>query len=327
MIFLPIFMFLFFMTLVMVIIFANGKKKKPKYNIQVSEHYRNLALQILSNNEKIDEERKKYNKVNALKAICGGVSLASIFLLMATRHPILILFCIAGALGFIIIAFSQKDSYIFTNILPEIINKYNDKLNYKHSTGIDSHVYREARFESYDRYSSDDYITGVMNDCPFEMSEVHTERRHTDSDGHTSYTTIFHGTFAKVKLNKDFKSFISIINNRLKLFSKDQYITIDNEAFEKIYDVFTDDKIKAMRLLTPDVTTKMIDIYNETGIYCEIKILNNIMYIRLHTGPLFVLNFSNPEKESGLIGKSIAIIDSIFKVMENFLSEIERFDV
>ena len=128
-------------------------------------------------------------------------------------------------------------------------------------------------------------------------------------------------------MNKDLGCFINIVNNRIKLFSRDKYITIDNEAFEKIYDVFTDDKIKAMRLLTPDVTSKMIDLYNETGIYCEVKVSANVLYIRLYTGALFNFSFSNPEKEAIMVGKSLAVIDSVFKVMENFIKEVEEFDV
>jgi len=325
--FMPIFMIFFFFILLFIIIISLTNKKKIKTNQVVSEKYKQMAFKILNNNPKIEEERQKFKKRETMQV---GVLIASIvcgFLMVLLSQPIFIFFAIAGFITFFILLFTQKDSVIFTSILPEILKEYNSDLSYNHKMGLSSAVYKEARFESYDRYHCDDLIEGKIGNYNFSMSEVHTERSHTDSDGHTTYTTIFHGAFAKVKLDKDFASYINVVNNSIKLFNRDAYINIDNEAFEKIYDVFTDDKIKAMRLLTPDVTSKMIDLYNETGIYCEIKILNDIMYIRLYTGPLFTISFSNPEKESELIGKSIAIIDSVFVIMKNFIEEIERFDV
>ena len=60
-------------------------------------------------------------------------------------------------------------------VIPKIINDYMKELKYNHYEGISSAVYREARFEGYDRYHSDDLITGKINNQEFIMSEVHTE--------------------------------------------------------------------------------------------------------------------------------------------------------
>lgn len=322
----PIFSF-FFLFLVVAILISSFKGNKVKINDAISDKYKDIAFKLIDGNEKLNEERKKYRIKHLL---IRTILISFVPLIFFTRYLghltfVLILFLIITLI--VLIITNKGENSIYGEVIPKIINDYMKGLKFNHYEGINSSIYREARFEGYDRYSSDDLISGTINDQDFIMSEVHTERRHTDSDGNTSYTTIFHGAFAKVTLKKDFKCFVNIVNNKVKLFNKDKYITIDNEAFEKIYDVFTDDKIKAMRLLTPDVTTKMIDLYNETGIYCEIKIINNILYIRLYTGSLFDFSFSNPEKEAKLIGKSLAVIDSVFKVMENFIGEVERFDV
>lgn len=319
--------FAFFLFIVVVILALSGKGSKVKISDNISDKYKDIAYKLISGNVKLDEERKKY-KVKQLLIGAIIISFALCVFLVAIIGPLVFVIALALIITLIILLITSKDkNSVFQEIIPSIIHDYMKELNYNHYEGISSSIYREARFEGYDRYHSDDLISGKINDQDFIMSEVHTESRHTDKDGHTYYTTIFHGAFAKVTLKKDFKCFLNIVNNRIKIFSKDEYITIDNEAFEKIYDVFTDDKIKTMRLLTPDVTTKMIDLYNETGIYCEIKIVNNVLYIRLYTGALFNFSFSNPEKEAKLIGKSLAVIDSVFKVMENFIGEIERFDV
>ena len=229
-------------------------------------------------------------------------------------------------ISLIILSIIRNDKALFNEIIPEVLKSYDESLTYDHSKGISSGIYSSARFESYDRYHSEDLITGKIHGCDFSMCEVHTENEHTDSDGDTHYVTLFHGTFALINLKQDFGSWVNIVNNKIKVFSRDNYISLENTEFEDIYDVFTGDKIKAMRLLTPDVTTKMIDLYNQTGIYCEIKISGKNMYIRLYTRSLFNLSFSNIEKEAKKIGMCMAIIDSVFKITGNFINELERLD-
>ena len=309
------------------LIAVNKTKPKVKINDNLSNKYKEMAYALIKNNEELDKQRKTHNLLSLVRGVLTVIFVASFFLILVQREWIIIIVPIIAIIILIILGKYGKNNLIFSSIIPNIIKEHFNEFEYDHNAGIDRKVYSEARFETYDRYHSDDLITGKVCGFDFSMSEVHTERRHRDKNGHTYYTTIFRGAFSKVTLTKDINCFINIINNRIKLFSRDYYTTIDNEAFEKIYDVFTDDKIKALRLLTPDVTTKMIDLYNETGIYCEVKITNDILYIRLHTGALFNFSFSNPEKEALMVGKSIAIIDSVFKVMENFVKEVEEFDV
>ena len=323
-----VFMFLYIGLFVIILIcILSGKGKKVKINIEVSEKYKDIAYKLISSNETLNEQRRKHNFLAMIKGLLLILIFAT-FVFLHTLGYLAIIIVIALAITLVVLIFKgDKSNAIFDEIIPDIIKKQYKDFVYDHNKGIGSSVYREARFEGYDRYHSDDYIEGKVCGYDFIMSEVHTEARHTDSEGRTYYSTLFHGAFSKVTLDKSLDCFINIVNNRIKLFSKDKYITIDNEKFEKIYDVFTDDKIKAMRLLTPDVTSKMIDLYNETGIYCEVKISNNLLYIRLYTGALFSFTFSNPEKEALMVGKSLAVIDSIFKVMENFIKEVEEFDV
>ena len=308
-------------------VFISNYRNKIKVNIEVVDKYKDIAYRLIKDNSKLDEERKKYRTRKLISTIFIVSFFSLFFLASRIDFRLYFVFLIALIIYVLYLILCNRKTSFYDEIISNIIHEYKSDLNYDHYQGINSSIYREARFEGYDRYHSEDLMEGTINGQDFVMSEVHTERRHTDDDGHTSYTTIFHGAFAKVSLKKDFKCFVNICNNKIKLFNKDTYTTIDNEAFEKIYDVFTDDKIKAMRLLTPDVTSNIIDLYNETGIYCEVKIINNILYIRLYTGALFTFSFSNPEKEAELVGRSLAIIDSVFRIMENFIGEIERFDI
>lgn len=317
--------FIFFLVFIIIII-SSSKRKKININLNISSEYTKMAYDLIIKTPEVAEARKKYKKKQYLTILLIIILLGS-FVFFFIHNPVL------AFVSFILFAVSlfllarKDDSKLFDEIVAKLLKKYDENFEYDHKSGIPSQVYREARFGSYDRYHSDDLIKGKINNNTFELAEVHTERRSTDSEGRTTYVTTFHGTFIKVDLEKSFDGYLNIVNNRIKLFSRDEYVTIDNEAFEKVYDVFTDDKIKALRLLTPDVTSKMIDIYNETGLYCEIKILGKFLYMRLFTGALFPFSFSNPEKESKLIGESVAVVDLAFKVIKNFVNELERFDV
>ena len=271
---LPVFLVILFAFLA-----VSKTKTKVKINENISNKYKEMAYNLIKNNEELNSQRRTHNILSFIRGVLTITFVVSFFCFMVQRELVLLIIPIAAIIVLIILGKYGKNNLIFSKIIPSIIKEQFNDFVYSHNEGIDRSIYREARFESYDRYHSDDLITGKVCGFDFQMSEVHTERRHTDKDGHTYYTTIFHGAFSKVNLTKNIGCFINIVNNRIKLFSRDNYTTIDNEAFEKIYDVFTDDKIKALRLLTPDVTTKMIDLYNETGIYCEVKIINDLLLI------------------------------------------------
>ena len=320
-------LFIIFIFVIVIISASKGRTRKIKPNVNISSKYKDIAYQILSTDEELKEERRKTQVKSTINKVIGIIGFGSFFAFIILRNRLFMLPFIATIIYLIVGALMGKKSLLFTKVVPKIVKSYKDDLEYDHYSGIPRTIYNEARFELYDRYSSDDLIEGNILGNHFQMGEVHTQNEHRDSDGHTHYTTLFHGTFLKIELSKSYDGLLNIVNNKIKLFNRDSYITIDNEAFEKIYDVFTDDKIKAMRLLTPDVTSKMIDIYNETGLYCEIKIVGKFLYMRLYTGPLFMFNLSNPQKESEQVGYSIAVLDTVFKVVENFVSEMERFDV
>ena len=319
--------FVFILAIIIIGISSKKNTKKMVIKKEVTEKYEEIAMNLISQNTSIKSARFKYKMLSYFTTFSLLLSFVVILLYVSSNEKLFLLLFFVLIAAAILAAVFKKDKELFNNVIPDILKSFKSDLKYDHYKGIDRTVYREARFESYDRYRSDDYLSGKIGDTSFEMSEVHTENEYRDKDGHTHYQTIFHGLFSKVTLNKNFNGYLNIVNNRIKLFNRDQYITIDNEAFEKIYDVFTDDKIKSMRLLTPDVTTKMIDLYNETGLYFELKIVDDNMYIRLYTGGMFNFSLSSEKKESKQIAYNIAKLDLAFKIMENIINELERFDV
>lgn len=299
---------------------------KKKTNQEAIDKYQPLALDIINQNSSImNVERKRHKRIKIFMIFCT-VAAVGLFTFSSFNRFFAVV-AIILVLVFLYLRTKNTKQVLFEIIFPTLLKTYNNEIQYSHQMGISSNLYAEARFEHYNRFSIEDYIIGKICGCDYQISDILTEREHVVEAGNRSYTPIFSGTFAKVTLNKNFNSTICIVNNKIKLLNRDDYITIDNEEFEKRFDVFTNDKILAMRLLTPDVTTKMIDIYNQTGIYFGIKIIKNFMYIRLYTSCVPELTFSNPNKESIELASSIATLDSIYIITNSFIEEIERIDI
>lgn len=172
-------------------------------------------------------------------------------------------------------------------------------MNLHHNIGLSSTVFKEAEFERYDRYHAEDLIHGTLkNNCKFAMSEVLTEDEHTDSDGNTTYSTIFSGLFAKMETPKPFNTLLylrkdrkdkSLLNRAFlgKLPFDKLRIQLDSPEFEKIFDVYASDQIIAMQLLTADIMQDLMQFHNEMVMNYELTIKENCMYIRFWCGEMF----------------------------------------
>ncbi len=172
-------------------------------------------------------------------------------------------------------------------------------MNLHHNIGLSSTVFKEAEFERYDRYHAEDLIHGTLkNNCKFAMSEVLTEDEHTDSDGNTTYSTIFSGLFAKMETPKPFNTLLYLRKDRKdknllaraftwKLPFDKLRIQLDSPEFEKVFDVYASDQIIAMQLLTADIMQDLMQFHNEMGMNYELTIKENCMYIRFWCGEMF----------------------------------------
>lgn len=215
------------------------------------------------------------------------------------------------------------EAYYKQHVIDVALKDYDSNLVYTSNSGISSEEYRYAHFESYDRYHSEDLIKGNLDGLPFVISDVHTEDRREDSDGDTYYVTLFHGPVAILTLEKPTNIQVSIIDNTLHIGTGDTYLEMDNPEFEKYYDVYTDDKVKAMRFLTPSVTNKLLDLRNKYDVHFEVKLLDQLVYFRFHIGELFVPNAKDTRKEAMDIALYFEILNGIKEVMKEINNSIE----
>ena len=85
-----------------------------------------------------------------------------------------------------------------------------------------------------DRYSSEDYICATYKGIHFEQADVHIEDRHTDSKGHSHYTTAFRGRWLIFDFNKMFKANIIVIEKGFGVANVNRFFGKKDSLFKKV---------------------------------------------------------------------------------------------
>lgn len=207
-------------------------------------------------------------------------------------------------------------------IFPELIKSVDSNLTYQINAKIpknefiDSDLYNSIR--NY-RYSVGDTITTNIDNKEITINELSVEV----SNGKNS-TTVFAGVFLHIKLQKNFRSNIKILNNTTKdfgiiktLFPNEDKVNLENIEFENKYDVYSSDQIYARKIITLTFMEKLLYIAEKLDKKIKISFKNNDIYIAI-----LELNLIN---DSNLFKNKIDMMN-IAKEMNNILEIIHTID-
>jgi len=199
----------------------------------------------------------------------------------------------AIALIFISSKYAKEYKRIYKEeIVASFIKLINSKLEYQPTSSefkLMEGDYKRANFDNnwFNRFYPDDYIEGFLDDDVFvKMGNLHIQK-HTGSGKNSRTVEIFHGIFAHMSCGKDIGTYIKISKNQLKVFEQHDRVEMDSQEFEKYFDIYSENKILTMQLLTSDVMATLVDFYNKYYIDYEIVIKNNRIYMRFFTGSMF----------------------------------------
>ena len=216
-------------------------------------------------------------------------------------------------------------------VIASFIKNLDENLNYYPEKKMDSALYTQGEFESYDNYYSEDTIEGLLDGkYRIRMSEIRTEEENRDSDGDTHTYTVFHGIFGYIECPKNIKTTLKIRSDKGilgNLFSEKTKLEMDSPEFEKYFDINTENRIIAMQILTSDVMAMMIDFVKETKIKYELTIKVNHIYIRFHTGEVFEPRMFKKSLDYDTLKKYYDIIDFVFKVSREMNKVIENTEI
>lgn len=206
-------------------------------------------------------------------------------------------------------------------IIKPIIQLALPESNYFFDEGLTEQEYFRGKWEKYNTYHAEDKV--ITN--KLIMSEVHTENIRRDSEGRTEHITLFHGLAGYIELPKDIGCYIKVINNNVFGKSIDN-LQMDMPEFEKVFDVKTDDKIKAMQILTADIMTEFLELIKKNDVKFEFYMDHSIMHIRFHTGELFEPAVFKESLQFEYLEKYFNVISSVKDITEhicNVIMEVE----
>lgn len=295
------------------------------------------------------EEQKKLNKIRVIIAIVITVLAFIAVVIFIKKNPYMILnIFLVGPFLFLILfinlivfiitcAFGKKQKEYILNfkelIIKKLIENFYDSVEYYPVKGMPERIYENTDYnEYYNEYYSEDYFEGkIKNRYYIDMAEVLTEdvETETDSEGntHTTRTTIFHGLFAKVTLEKSIMSELKIVQDKEGRFNKNR-LNMDSSEFEKYFDVITDNKIIAMQLLTADIMEEMIEFENKTNMKYDIVIKENEIYLRFHCDSMFepqVLRKGTVNKE--LLEKYFYMLNFTYNLSNRLIELINETEI
>lgn len=214
------------------------------------------------------------------------------------------------------------------DILPKIAKLFGD-FTYSLKQKISMAAMRPSKIvPSHDRYSSEDYFTGIYNGIKIEFSEIHLEERRRNNK-RTYYVTIFKGL--AIMLDTNHKRFYghTIIDknkNRIGEWFKEKSSSLEraemvDPEFEEIFDAFTNDQVEARYLIDPIMIERLKALYKEYDgnkmavAFYEEKMLILIGSNHNHFEPASIYTpATSPESILNMkreIGQTLAIIDKL----------------
>lgn len=304
----------------------------------MKESFSELYARLYSENfAELEELRKKEKNIT--------VGIISIFCAIVILSVIWRYFIILGIIALIIYIVKiikmdkmgrNKKSYsqLFKEkIIGPIIENVFEGSKFDSKGGLSSHEYRKAGYkDSFDRYHSEDLILAPLSVnsevvTSIMFAEVHTERESRDSDGDTTYVTVFSGLAGSFLISKDVGNNIYIrTNGRVSNWNKSK-VKMDMPEFEKIFDVESDDAILAMRILTADVMAEMIDLYKKYKYRFEINIVKNTVYMRLSTGSMFEPGIFNSSMEYKQLEKYYLVLRAIMSIAAHIYDTVDKLEI
>ena len=176
----------------------------------------------------------------------------------------------------------------------------------------------------------DDYFEGKINNQNIKMADLLVQRitveKDKDGNEEKKVMTIFGGLFGKIELEKSINSNLNITRDYSSSIKKTQKLEMDSYGFEKIFNVYTDNNIIAMQLLTSDIQEGLLDIYNKYKIDFHIIIKQNKMYVLFDTESMFEV-FSTKDNPSEVLKKYFEIMTFIYILIEKILKTIESTQI
>lgn len=233
---------------------------------------------------------------------------------------------IIGAIIYAVKTSKLKDDFK-NQVITKIIHAVDDSFYYQPNFKIHKDQFRASKlFRRYpDRYKGEDYVKGRLDKTDFEFSELHAEYESRDSDGDTTYHTIFKGLFMIADFHKNFQGHTVVVPDNTgegwfgRVFkgakrSGKELAKMENPEFEKLFDVYTTDQVEARYILSTSMLENIMDLKKRFKKNIYLAFLDSCVYIAIEWNKKFL----EPNLKQSLLDEKTThrYLDDIWECLE-----------
>ena len=169
--------------------------------------------------------------------------------------------------------------------------KFFTDLEYDHEQGLDSSILAATgMIHTGDRYYSNDLTHGKYNNIGFTQADVTVQDEHTDSDGDTTYVTVFKGRYMIFEFPKkfEFKMMITPKGHYNNVTSKNDRkfnkIEVESTEFNKRFHVYAQDGFEAFYLLDPASIINIQELEDKYNNRVSLFFCDDKLFIGINNG-------------------------------------------
>jgi len=250
----------------------------------------------------LEEARKASNaKKQKIHILFGCIALVAAVILFTALGFFFIFLggvLIAGLWYYFIDKENQKFGKLFKKMVmvPSLLKRF-PEMSYQEKGISKEHFLRSELYkkQKVDRYSSEDMFSGYHGKTQFRFSEVHAEQEKSDSDGGSSYVTVFQGIYMIADFNKSLNGTTRVIQSSdnffKKLINRKTQVSLEHPDFEERFNTYSDDQVEARYILSTAMMERIVQLQAKWKDELRLSFIKDHVFIAInHKENLFEPN-------------------------------------
>ncbi len=167
------------------------------------------------------------------------------------------------------------------------LEKFFTDIKYDHEKGLEREILKNtSMIHTGDRYYSNDLVCAKYKNVDFMQADVTVQDEHEDSDGDTSYVTVFKGRYMIFEFPKKFNFKMMVVPKwSSHEYSRNlKHIEVESTEFNKDFQVYAEDGFEAFYLLDPAFIASMEDLSAAYNKHVSLYFADNKLIIGINNG-------------------------------------------
>lgn len=252
----------------------------------------------------MNEVQEKFNEFNTKKkasektSVIGFVIIAIaviLFLISQANYQSQGIMVVGIIIGIVGIAFAAKGAIDFkklsgrfkVEILSGVFKELIPGVEYFPNQGLSMQdVYNTEFLKRADRYHTEDFISGSLEDVKFISSDVRLEERHvqhTKNGTRVYYVTYFLGRVFKFSFNKEFEGHLQVLESGSPRSNRPfKKVELESVDFNKKFKTYATTELSAFYVLTPDIMEAIMKLEQRNPGRIGLSFTGDTLYIAIN---------------------------------------------